>query len=481
MYSKGEKNIIMKTEGFWEGTMDKLRWIHLSDIHFSGDEDYEVTRMRDSIADKLKELIDGKIINFVVVSGDLVYRNGSYDAKLKKFIESVEHICNVSSDNLFIVPGNHDIKRNQARTVLLDGIRKENFKFEKDTVEQLEKDFKKYKNFFKKVKLQDEDYLYKVEKREEYNVFLMNTAFTAGTDQDEGKLVLEKNLFYDAIKQLKDQECSINIAVGHHPIACFLKENQEKIWNNFNDYNIDFYLCGHQHKGAYSYDLNAGRVIPTYQCGSGRVDDYATVTFLMGELDMNTKKGKITPYKWLVNEECWTIGGIDGRRAVSGELEITLERFQKSTVSSFEDEEVNEDEFRRFMMEFHEKSKYFDNEETNIDPKDVFEKFSNMKCNKSVEKHYHSLCRYFPIIDEIMKSTLLTPIERESIPNIIISEYNKVLGKADNGNEIIELIVENIFQLYKDEFNYSNSILKTYFKILVYWSIYECDIFNEKI
>ena len=95
--------------------MDKLRWIHLSDIHFSGDEDYEVTRMRDSIADKLKELTEGKIINFVVVSGDLVYQNGSYDAKLKKFIESVEQICNVSSDNLFIVPGNHDIKRNQAK------------------------------------------------------------------------------------------------------------------------------------------------------------------------------------------------------------------------------------------------------------------------------------------------------------------------------------------------------------------------------
>lgn len=73
----------------------------------------------------------------------------AYDAKLKKFIESVEHICNVSSDNLFIVPGNHDIKRNQARTVLLDGIRRENFKFEKDTVEQLEKDFKKYKRLLK--------------------------------------------------------------------------------------------------------------------------------------------------------------------------------------------------------------------------------------------------------------------------------------------------------------------------------------------
>ena len=80
-----------------------------------------------------------------------------------------------------------------------------------------------------------------------------------------------------------------------------------------------------------------------------------------------------------------------------------------------------------------------------------------------------------------MESSLLTTIERESIPNIVISEYNKVFGTASNGNEIIELIVDNIFQMYKDEFQYSNSKLKTYFKILVFWSIYECDIFNEKI
>ena len=264
-------------------------------------------------------------------------------------------------------------------------------------------------------------------------------------------------------------------------MKCFAGESQEKIWNNFNDYNIDFYLCGHLHKGAYDYELNAGRVIPTYQCGSGRVDDYATVTFMVGELDLNTKKGKITSYKWLINEECWTIGGMDGRKAITGEIEFVLDRFQKENNSEIENEEVNEDEFRRFMIRFHEKVKYLDDVESNIDPKDVFEKFSNMKCNKSVEKHYESLCRYFPIIDEIMDSSLLTTIERESIPNIVISEYNKVLSKASNGNEVIEMIVENIFQTYKDEFQYSNTTLKTYFKILVYWSIYECDIFNEVI
>lgn len=461
--------------------MDKLEWIHLSDVHFSGNEGYEIRRMRDSIINKLKEIIADRVISFVVVSGDLVYQNGTYDSQLKKFLDSIMEICNITKDNLFIVPGNHDLKRNQPRILLLNGIRKDNFKFEHETMKQLQKDFKKYKTFMKKMGKDDGDYIYKLEKRKGYNLFLMNTAFTAGTDADDGNLILEKDSFYDEIKKLKDQENSVNIAVGHHPIRCFLQENQEKIWNNFNDYNIDFYLCGHMHKGAYSYDLNTGRVIPTYQCGSGRVDDYATVTFLVGELDMKTKKGKIISYKWLTNEECWTIGGIEGRKAVTGEMEVILERFQQNAPSSSVDEEINEDEFRRFMMRFHEKLKNLSDIESNIDPKDVFEKFSNMKCNKSVEKHYASLCRYFPIVDEIMESSLLTTIERESIPNIVISEYNKVFGTASNGNEIIELIVDNIFQMYKDEFQYSNSKLKTYFKILVFWSIYECDIFNEKI
>ena len=29
--------------------MEKLRWIQLSDIHFSGNEGYEIKRMRDTI------------------------------------------------------------------------------------------------------------------------------------------------------------------------------------------------------------------------------------------------------------------------------------------------------------------------------------------------------------------------------------------------------------------------------------------------
>lgn len=461
--------------------MRKLRWIHLSDIHFSDYEDYEIVRMRDSLVSKIKELFEKKNVDFIVVSGDLAYQGGTYNAELKSFLDEVLKVTKIETSNLHIVPGNHDIKRSQIRTVLLSGIRTEDFKFETDTLQQLQKDFNKYNSFYSDVKNEENDYVYRVIKKGAYNLFLINTALTAGTDQDEGHLILEKNAFYSEIKQLKEEEKCVNIAIGHHPISCFLVGNQEKIWNNFNDFNIDFYLCGHLHKGAYDYDLSGGRAIPTYQCGGGEVDGYSTVTFLVGELNMETKKGKITSYKWLEKEECWTQGGMDGRRAISGEVEVVLERFQKDIGFFDTDDDLDEDELRRFLMEFHEQITKNGITNTNVEPKDVFDKFSNMKCNKSVEKQYHSLCRYFPIIDDIMESSLLTQIERESIPNVVISEYNKILGKVSNGNEILELIVENIFHTYKGAFNYSNTTLKTYIKILVYWSIYECDIFNDSI
>lgn len=309
-----------------EETMDILRWIHLSDIHFSGKEEYAIKRMRDTILEKIEEVCKGKHIDMVFITGDLAFQGGAYDSNLKIFIEKLMEILTISSDELFMIPGNHDLCRSQMRTLTIEGARKENFKFEKDTIKQLQKDFKKYKTFYKKIKGENADYIYKLIKKGKYNVFLMNTAFTAGTDSDEGNLILEKDCFYDEIKLLKDQKCSVNIAIGHHPISHFVEADRQKIWNLFNDCNIDFYLCGHLHKGAYDSDSSGERTIPTYQCGSGRVDNYATVTFFVGELDIEKKKGKLISYKWLPNEECWTIGGMDGRKAVSGEIDITLER-----------------------------------------------------------------------------------------------------------------------------------------------------------
>jgi predicted MPP superfamily phosphohydrolase len=457
-----------------------LRWLHLSDIHFKRNEDYETKRMRDSLIDKLKEIMEEKPIDMVFITGDLAYQ-GEFDKDLLNFINQIVSILNISKDKLYMVPGNHDLKRTQPRTLMINGARDIKYNFDKDTVDELKKGFKQYDTFCKNFNKNNCNDNYTLIQDGKFNIFLINTALTAGLDNDEGNLMIDKNRFYEVIKGLKDKEDCINIAIGHHPITFFTTESQKIIYNNFNDYNIDLYLCGHLHKGGYEYDLSGQRAIPTYQCGGCLVDEYATTMYIIGDIDFNNKKGSITYYRWMKSEECWIQGGADGRKAVSGRLEINLDRFKLHSNDLINEDYLNEDEFRRFIMNLHEKINKQNVMSINIEPKDVFDKFRNLKCNKSVEKQYNSLSRYFQVIDDIMGSTLLSQIERESIPNIVISEYNKIMAIMSNGNEIIEGIVQNIYDEDVDCFQYSNTTLKTYIKILVYWSIYECDIFNDKL
>ena len=307
--------------------MDTIRWVHLSDIHFSADENNEMKRMRDSLLEKLWEMSQEHEFDAVFITGDLTYQGGYYDFNLKKFIEALIYILKLTPDELFMIPGNHDLARSHSRDLAVAETRKRGFEFGKDNIRQLQKDFSKYNIFYRKIKNEEAQYIYKVITKDKFNVFLMNTAFTSGTDEDEGKLILEKGSFYQEIRKLKDQEKCINIAAGHHPVNWFTENDQQFIWKNFNDYNIDFYLCGHMHKGAYNFNSSGGRGIPSFQCGSGKAERDTAVTFSTGEVDISAKKGRLTSYKWLVKEARWASGGLEGRRAASGVLDLILERF----------------------------------------------------------------------------------------------------------------------------------------------------------
>lgn len=132
--------------------MNTLRWIHLSDIHFSDKEGYATKRMRDTILEKIEQVSKEKHFDMAFITGDFAYQGGSYDSKLIEFIEMLIQVLGISSNELFMIPGNHDLCRNQIRTLTIEGTRKDDFKFEKGTIQQLLKGFKKYKAFYKKNK-----------------------------------------------------------------------------------------------------------------------------------------------------------------------------------------------------------------------------------------------------------------------------------------------------------------------------------------
>ncbi len=459
-----------------------MRWLHLSDVHFRENKKYNTQKMRDMLINKLKELVHGNNIDIIFVTGDLVFQAAKYDKELITFLDGILSVTGVDKDNMFIIPGNHDLSRSQKRTLMLNGLRGDTSSIiEKDTVDELLKSFKAYNGFYKKYKGKEPKKIYELIRCKGVNILLMNTAITAGTDKDDSNLKIINEEFYSEIKELKEDENSVNFAIGHHPITCFNAESQKILKHNFIDFNIDIYLCGHIHKEGYEYDINDGRRIEVYKCGAGMVDDYAKGSFLIGDIDFNNKQGLLEYFAWNQDTESWDVGTGIGRRVREGKQDIVLERFQNIIdPENTNVTDIDENEFRKFIMSLHETINVKGVNDININPKDIYEKFNNMKCNATVEKQFKKLSKYFPIINSIMDSSLLNQIEKESIPNIIICEYNRIMDLYSNGNQILEAIVLAMLNEYKGYFFYSVSTLRTYFKILVYWSIYECDIFNDK-
>ena len=107
---------------------NQLTWLHLSDIHFSGEKrKWDSKRVTESlIADiGLMERANGLLPDLLFFTGDAAYGNlGSKPGQslceqfeeARDFLERVRTASSVAipKENTFLVPGNHDINRQVA-------------------------------------------------------------------------------------------------------------------------------------------------------------------------------------------------------------------------------------------------------------------------------------------------------------------------------------------------------------------------------
>lgn len=87
-----------------------VRILHFSDFHYKKDNASDFK----SLAQKLSESIKGKNIDFIVFSGDLVFKDYGYDAykTVYEFLfKPILKNCGLSEERIMIVPGNHDMQR----------------------------------------------------------------------------------------------------------------------------------------------------------------------------------------------------------------------------------------------------------------------------------------------------------------------------------------------------------------------------------
>jgi predicted MPP superfamily phosphohydrolase len=88
-----------------------VEWLHLSDFHFHSTASQPRDRVLKSLCADLEESIsNGWKPDFVAVTGDLAY-SGDRDqlSRAWDYLRRILAICNLPKQQLFVVPGNHDV------------------------------------------------------------------------------------------------------------------------------------------------------------------------------------------------------------------------------------------------------------------------------------------------------------------------------------------------------------------------------------
>lgn len=301
--------------------MKTIKWIHLSDLHFGDDSEFS-KQSRVKLLEYLKNYV--KNIDYLFVTGDFIYAK-NMDTSPKKeaaFLKAKEYLEQLYitiwqddvfktqfKNRVFIVPGNHDIIRNKSRSATIDGM-KEDYrnnhyaKIDYSFIDAAHESMKCYYGFYNNLIGEDlsDNKNHYVVSTDEANIFCINTCLSSGNDFEEGSLILDSELLFQAVENIDTEKPTIVIA--HHSLDCLDKEEQKKVEVILKDHGICLYLCGHSHERESNIILRYDQksLLNSFTAGTltsidGKGDLIDTV-FFIGEMDPDTCEGNVFAHKW---------------------------------------------------------------------------------------------------------------------------------------------------------------------------------------
>lgn len=310
-----------------------IKWAHLSDIHHMY-QNYKTNLLRDKLIDYLSE--NKSNIEYLFVTGDVADKGGQYDDEVINFLDDVLNAAKISKSELFMIPGNHDIKRNSMVERLANGIinsknaMQEINTLDGDTYDALISGQKTYFDFYKSY-LGEEypvDQLHYVKRCQGFNVIHLNTCLIAGVEGAEGNILIGLNRLYQCLKTIPNDGV-INIAIGHHTIDCIHKAEKDSLLHRLSDAKIDIYLNGHVHKASYHQESNNYNDIQFFTSGSIFEDEYANPMFITGAIDTELASGEVVYHRWNSSGEFWHVDNTIGRKTSSGSYNFEIDRLKK--------------------------------------------------------------------------------------------------------------------------------------------------------
>lgn len=290
---------------------NSISWLQFSDLHILESVDWKL------MIDSYRKLSERLHPDFIVITGD--YRHKKYKenldySKTLQFLEEMLKMFKVKKEDVFLLPGNHDVedykfRKESIEAIVADKKNHEKYKEYLKKSKGLKEAFKSYSKFVKQFygsEVKDErattpDAIMCLTWKNRINIIILNTALISDGNRDHGEII-----DIDALSKININNKLPTLVLGHHDFYSICDSQRERIERIFETLCVRAYLCGDTHKEEIKfidkYDDICNK-IPCIICGKSAVqlmDRYSDV----GVISYNWNNDGfvyVTPYEWSEN------------------------------------------------------------------------------------------------------------------------------------------------------------------------------------
>ncbi len=298
----------------------KIRWLHFADLHMNK-YGVETKRMRRELNKLLTEEVGP--CDYVFFAGDLRYANGmktdSYSSDVIPFLKDICNAAGVTADRLFVVPGNHDVYRDESRRMEAikkiypsrdyteDGHYSEGYyMFDDGSIEETDRmdlaaGQEQFRSLMQKLYADvpgraelylDRTHPHFVVTTEDMNIVHLDTTLVYSENQQR-ELLVGTELLQQVLDQMNPEKPAIILT--HYSYDFLHRDEQEEVLRQLIEHQVRIWLAGHEHnilarsQRDYFYDL---------QCGNLYAEKGSRSSVMVGELNPVTGEGQVRAYVW---------------------------------------------------------------------------------------------------------------------------------------------------------------------------------------
>lgn len=288
--------------------MKKVKWLHISDLHLNK-VGVETRRMRNKLVEYLRE--NSISCEYIFVTGDLRYAPaGVFDDSTVTFLNTLCSTVGVPAERLFIVPGNHDLTRDDPhRLSAIDNIcgnagyykpadgviYKEDLELMmsgRDGFRKIIQDF--YQNIPERIALYNDNLKphFCIE-TEEFNLVHLDSTLTY-TKERQRDLIIGTDLLMNVLEGINQNKATIILT--HYSFDFLNRSEQKMVFQLLTDYNVQLWFSGHEHDDLLRMQRD---YFYEFQCGNLMHEGEGTKScIILGEYDIENLSGIAQIYMW---------------------------------------------------------------------------------------------------------------------------------------------------------------------------------------